>query len=286
VTLSLIYLIIVTILLTFSSIFSYLGDKSDREAHNQGTFKKRFKIFIILAVLIFVFTILQYIQNGVELSNKEKEANTQQWHRDSILSAQYNSSLYVMKQKYDSSHQNIVLTIANTLGKYGLRLDSTNQNLIKLIKDSSKTKVILPIDPILTVCPDGILLNDQKNNIHHYELQFCSDDAGSSKFDIKSYVIIADTLDNLYYVGTNTSLISYETKIPTNTQLVAYFDVINPSPYSILYIYLKGNYKNIDGTKSYNIDIIYWYNKNTKRTGIMMGKTRSSIIDFINNSLK
>ena len=83
--------------------------------------------------------ILQFFLNNYSESLKEKENQNFQAIRDSIQKVRYDSSLLVMKIKYDSSHNKTVSIITETLGKYGFKLDSTNRSLYR-------------IDPILQVC--------------------------------------------------------------------------------------------------------------------------------------
>ena len=84
------------------------------------------------------------------MTKKETEANKKQLFRDSILKSNYDSSLYVLKNKFDSSNITTVVTISQTLGKYGYLFDSAQNKLIKLIKGSSKTRVIEKDDPVLS----------------------------------------------------------------------------------------------------------------------------------------
>jgi hypothetical protein len=283
--LALTFFVVIAFFAAASSFLAATGEIINRERKGLKTITARGWILLGINLFIILFSVFQYRQNEIDVNEKEEAANTKQLQRDSVLRILYDSSLYVMKQKYDSSHTKIVLTIANALGKYGYRLDSSNQTLVKLIRDSSKTRVILPNDPVLVLCfPNGIKLIDQENERRHYEVSVCSQDAGSSQFDITCFVVIADTLGNLLYKGKIEEFVPSNVQIPTNLSYVRQLDIQMDRPYSTLYLFIKGKYKNMDGTKSYPVSVIYYYNNNGNTSGMITGKTALSIIECVNRA--
>jgi len=278
---SFIYFLIIAALVAISALLSSIWDIVDKEKRGLKAITKKGRIIILLNLSVIIISVLQYNQNEIDVKQKEDEAKTEQIQRDSILRDGYDSSLYIMKQKYDSSHENIVRTIASALGEYGFRLDSSNQKLERLIKDSSKTKIILPNDPVLQVCTNrGIEIIDTTSNKHKYQIRFCSKDAGSANFKIKLDFVLADSIANYDYIGSH--YFPQEAQISQDTEYSLFFDVSNNLNYSFLYILVNGTYSNIERTKSYPTDILYYYNRLGNTQGMITGKTRDSIIKFIN----
>ena len=97
---------------------------------------------VVLGLGIIILSVLQYKQNEINLSNKEIETNKKQDQRDISLKANYDSSLIEMKNKFDTTSTKTLLTVTETLGKYGFLLDSSNQKLIKIIRDSDRKSVV------------------------------------------------------------------------------------------------------------------------------------------------
>lgn len=276
-----IYFLLIAALVAVSSILSSIWDIVDKEKKGLKAITKKGRRIILLNLSVILISVLQYCQNEIDVKQKEDEAKTEQTKRDSILRDRYDSSLYVMKQKYDSSHTNIIRTIAGALGQYGFRLDSSNQKLEKLIKDSAKTKVILPNDPVLIMCTNGIRLIDTTNNKHHYGLKFCSNDAGSTDFKVNIYVVLFDSINNYTYAGLYD--FPFDSQISKDIEYEIFFDITDNLTYTKLYFLVKGTYKNIERTKSYPTNIMYYYNRLGNSSGITTGETRKSIIKYIDS---
>jgi hypothetical protein len=51
--------------------------------------------------------------------------------------------------------------------------------------------------------------------------------------------------------------------------------------FDLLYIYLKGTYTNLDATKTYTIDDLYLFNRNSRITTVIMGSNREGIVKLI-----
>lgn len=54
----------------------------------------------------------------------------------------------------------------------------------------------------------------------------------------------------------------------------------------MLYIWARGKYKNLDHSKTFQIDQVYYFNLNTKTFGTMIGPTRNSIIETVRKNEK
>lgn len=236
---------------------------------------------VVLGLGIIILSVLQYRQNEISLSNKEAEANKKQDQRDTRLKIDYDSSLIEMKKKFDTTSTKTLLTVTETLGKYGFLLDSSNQKLIKIIRDSSKTKIILPADPVLMLCSgNGISLINHKDTIYTFSLDLCSQDASSTNFDLKSTTVLSDSSGKFTYLGIDNP-ISKETQISKDLSFRTYFDLHYGLPYKYLYLLLEGTYCNLDKTKKYEISNLYYFNLQGNTFGGVGGKTKKAVVDFM-----
>ncbi len=166
----------IALLIAFSSFISTVGKLLDRRRKGINIVTKRGWIIIALNFGVIILSVMQYFFNEDDLKQKDNEATKKQIMRDSILKSNYDSSLYVLKNKFDTSNLNTVSTISQTLGKYGYLFDSAQKRLVKIISDSSKTKIIVQEDPILSICSfEGIKLTKTENALNYFDLLFCSE---------------------------------------------------------------------------------------------------------------
>lgn len=271
----------IALFVAFSSFVSSTGKLIDKRWKGLKIVTPRGWFIIALNFGVIILSVLQYSFNEKELKQKEIEASNKQTKRDSILKSNYDSSLYVLKSKFDTTNLNTVSIVSQTLGEYGYLLDSTQKRLVKIIKDSSKTKIISAEEPVLSICSfEGIKLARIENDAYYFDLLFCSNGAASTGYNIKAFIVIADSLNNFLYFKDNLSL-SDELQILKDAAFVQHFNFSNKINFNFLYIYVKGTYKNIDRTKTYNLDAAYYYNKIGKTSGMVMGKTREKIINYI-----
>ncbi len=241
-------------------------------------------IIIVSGLTIFVASILQ--QRSQERKDKEKDeqAKLEQDKRDSILRRNYDSSLLVMKDKFDTSNFKTTAIIAENLGKYGYKFDSTNGSLVKLIKDSSKTKVIVGDDPVLAICDFSDMKGITVTNYTKYKISFrtllSSLDAGSSDFEIKYSYVIQDSLKNLYYYFKEIP-IPFSSVLSKDASKGNYVNIESPIEIYFVYIWARGKYKNLDKTKPFEFNEVYYLNPHGNTTGTVKGETREKIIDLI-----
>jgi len=219
---------------------------------------------IALNLLIIVLSVLQYYSNEREIHRRDLENSQNQDLRDSFLKAKYDSSLLNIKNEFDKSNTKIILTISEVLGKYGFSLDSTNKTLVRLIRDSSKTKIIEQVAPVLRLRnEDGISLVNHANNKLGFKLNVCSYDASSTDYQCIYYVIKEDSLENLLFLGRDW-LLSKDLSINVNQTMSVNFSIPDSIMYKKLIIVIRGTYKNMEKTKTYNINTVDYYEKETK----------------------
>lgn len=278
---AIIIIVIIALFVAISSFIASTGKVIDKRRKRLKFVTNRGWIIIGLNIGVIILSVLQYNFNERDLKKKDEEAQAKQEKRDSTLKASYDSSLFVLKRKFDTSNIITVSTVSQTLGKYGYMLDSSNKVLSKLIKDSSKVKVISGNDPVFQICsPDGIRVDSSKNGKQYFEVNFCSIDASSTAFNINCTVVLSDLFGNLRYLNTFSPITS-SIQIATGYAQTAYFELNNSEKYDALYIFVNGTYKNLDKTKQFNINTIYSYNLKTAFFGSLNGKTRDNIYNFI-----
>lgn len=161
----------------------------------------------------------------------------------------------MFKSKFDNSNLKTIATVTNILGKYGYQLDSTGSRLLKIIKDSSKTNVILPENPTL-VC-SSIEYYGLTKGIPTYKINFESREASSSGYNIKCYLIAQDSL-NKYSILNDSNLLEDYDRIPKNSTKIYYHTIYNDTVYRMIFLRLFGTYRNSDQSKTLSIDEIYY----------------------------
>ena len=114
---------------------------------------------------------------------------------------------------------------------------------------------------------------------------YCSEGAGSTGFDVTASIVVSDSLssNNLFYFKDNLTLTD-ELQISKDAAYVQHFNFSDQPQFKLLYVYLNGTYKNLDRSKTYKLDAVYFYNKTTKSSGIVAGETKEKIIDYINKN--
>lgn len=239
-------------------------------------------IIIIINLVIIVLSVIQFSLNEKEIAEKDKQATTNQKKRDLILKSNYDSSLDVLKKKFDTTNIKTVEVVAQTLGKYGFLFDSSQKMLIKIIKDSSKIRVIEKEDPIFSICAiDGIKLIQNQKGIIEVTISLCSDEAGSTAFDISGNFLISDALASTKFIYLGDLQIERNFVISQKISKKLFFKFTGDFNSKMLYIYLNGTYKNLDKTKTYSINTVYYLNTNSGSIGEISGRTKTNIIDYL-----
>lgn len=273
----------IALLVALSSFISSVGKLLDRRRKGIKIVTKRGWLIISLNFGIIILSAFQYFFSEKDLKQKDYEATKKQTLRDSVLKSNYDSSLYVLKNKFDTSNINTVSTISQTLGKYGYLFDSAQKRLVKIIRDSSKTKIIVQEDPILSICSfEGIKLTKTENGLNYFDLLFCSEGSGCTGFNINIAIVLSDTIpsNNYFYFKDNLKLRD-KVQIAKDAAYVQHFNFSDNIIFKFLYVYVTGTYTNIDRSKTYKVDDIYYYNKIGKTIGLTEGETRKNIIKYI-----
>ena len=256
---------------------------------NKGIKKitKRGYLLLLIGIAITFLPLTQYL---IQINNDNK--------KDKKVKSDQELSEKLMKNHYDSLNKITVATIAENLGKYGYKLDSANNALKKVLSDSAKTKVILPENPVFQIISirdenglkSGINYLGLYNNKYNYQTFLNCFSAGSCCYDLKFSLVVLDSLDGYTWINwgkqIRPKLINYQSRISTDTYITKWFSIGTSYRYNMLYLWLRGTYKNLDQSKEFSIDEVYYNNKNGNHFGLMQGITRQEIIDIVNKNEK
>lgn len=269
--------LIIFIAALISAIVAFISatDKIYDNRHKglSGITKRGWLYVVFSAILVALPPLQNYIQ--------DIQTTADQNIRDSAMRASYDSSILKMKHNYDSSNKVTVEVLADILGKYGYTLDSTNKRLVKLIKDSAKTKVFMPDNPVVYISSFKFLGHVEDYN--KYEIIIQSADAGSCDYKIKLSVVTTDTAtSHMFYLH---SLKPISTESMFKEQSMNFEFKIHQNNDPIVAIWFRGTYKNVDKSKTFSVNNVYYNNMDEillpNQVGSVNGETRDRIIKFI-----
>ena len=232
-----------------------------------------------------------YLYNQQKKGEAKKDILTkiEQDRRDSVQRRNYDSSLLVMKLKFDTSNFKTNSIISENLGKYGYKFDSANNQIVKMIKDSSKKKVIVGDDPSLSLL--GITafsaVKDLERGDKFIKLKFdlLSAGVGSSSFNltISAVGMGSDSVrKSMYavYLWKNDEIFA-ATQRMSKDAVHGFYNFIERGGFTLIYFWLRGTYKNVDQTKTYNLDECYFYNIADNTKGSVKGDSKKTTVTFI-----
>ena len=252
----------IVIFASISSIIS-TGNLIDRRKNGLRAVTKRGWVMILLNLGIVLFSLFQYISSEKELEKKEKDSNTRQTKRDSTT----------------------ISTITEILGKYGFKLDSTNQTLEKILNDTSTDNIISDDSPAPVLKlnnSSGISLVKHINGEYDFDLAVCSEDASSTGFDLLFYFIQEDSLKTLNFLGKKRLLYKDEMIAKGSSWHSSFImDDRDGLPFERIYVVLKGTYQNMSKTKTFDINNVYYYQKKSNSFAGVTYDTKEKIDKFM-----
>jgi hypothetical protein len=223
-------------------------------------------------VLIFSFLtlVLTAVQNGYSEYRSAKENKT----RDSLIRADYaksvervtynyNQKTIELKTAYDTSTTNIV----EALAKYGLKYDTAQNRIEKLIKDSSH--ITNGPDPYLTFCADtSVKLTKEENGRYTFDVSLSSYQASSKYVTLAVFISAEYANHQIIPCRDGIQLYLGNGALPLGTKETFGLRtcVFKERPVTIIF-FIKGEYKNVRGDKQFKIDEMLGYNLNDKISG-------------------
>ena len=106
--------------------------------------------------------------------------------------------------------------------------------------------------------------------------------AGCTGFKLKASIVLSDSMpsNNFFYLM-NIIPLANELQMPKDAEYVHHFYFSDDIKFNLLYVHVVGTYSNIDRSKNFKMNSVYFYNKTNKTTGMVSGLTRSKIIACI-----
>lgn len=286
---SLLLIIILSLLAGITSIISTSGEIFDRRRKWYKMVKNlKGWVYLISTFLLVLIPIIQKIIQDSEDSKKEAQAKILQDKRDSVMQYKHDSSLIAstlrIKNDFDQTIANQTSVMSNTLGKYGYALDSANQKLYKIVKDSSKVTYVQQANPTFTLAgyPSAIELISKVDDKYQFKINCMSFDATSTDVSLDCSIVLCEPgYPSIYrYYGKELFDVK-EAVIPKGMMVNKEFSVSASYPFSQLIIYVKGNYKNQEKSKQFKINQLFCYDLPTMKVTIMEGENKMKLISFV-----
>jgi hypothetical protein len=256
--------------LTFLTTNGKLTD--DRYSKLWERINKRGKAVIItLIIMLFLLTAQEFNNQNISDNNTfsiKKERRKQ----DSIITTG-------IKLGVESNSKKLYQDLSTAFAKEGLKIDTLKKTITKLESLKPTVNNYSQNDPVLRINKEGVSLKEKKNNIDKYGLKITSSDAGSTNHKILCY-LLSEFADKTYDLS-KINLFPENLKIPKNGNWETSFNDNIKADGENIYIYLKGTYTTLDGTKKYNIDDLYCYNKLDKTCMTLLNSKRNQILKII-----
>lgn len=205
--------------------------------------------FIFMAVISVA---LSFNQNRIAQENEENY-KTEIHNLDSTYNQRLIDSLKSLSIREDSNHVNTI----EILAKYGLKVDSSNNEIIKAI-DTSKSEIAPELDICYTKDDSGIILDSVKNNIFYFTISLCDFSATANNINLKIYA--ATFQDG---VLPPIEAFPFGQKLKENGKFIFGCQLHYVHDEKIFFL-LTGDYTNTRGNKKYPVNSIYEYDLNQK----------------------
>lgn len=234
---------------------------------------KRGKTVICVLIIILSLLITQECNTQKVSKKNEGSLKIEMLKRDSIITSKVSIGV-------ESNRKKLFEDLSKAFANEALYFD-TLKNKIEIIRDSAITTInnFHGDNPILLLENNGISSKDTTKKKGTYQITFKSVDAGTSGFNIKSY-ILTETEDG-YEDLSMLNLFPKGLKIPKNSNWSAGFGSVNNPFAKKIYIHIKGEYFNTDRTKKFEIDNLYGYDAIENKTSVLLNSQRENILNII-----
>lgn len=183
----------------------------------------------------------------------------------------------INKKHIDSIHYET----EKLLAQYGLKVDSSKENIIKLLRDSLKkeTYYIAEKNPVLSFCNEGIVFKSYQDDVAEFNLNFCNNFSTAKNINLKYYCVVNDfgkyNLAENEINGFSNSILLPDEPASLSVKIDG-FRGINQ-----FFFIAIGTYYNSDLTKKFTVQEILAYTVNSNRVGRVVGKYESEIYNYI-----
>jgi hypothetical protein len=245
------------------------------------------RYLITCAFLMVLFPLIAgVIQSKIDEA-KETSRKIETEKHDSILREEYRKSVQQIRRDFGDSNNRTLTVIGQTLAKYKLGLDTAEQKINTLVKDSMNVKTEQPV--LAVVSPDGIPIKFLKfeNGLNYYSINFVSQDGASCCFDLNISAVVRDSGD---------AFATYKTKIPvrlTKTDVLAKnafqpwnFTIDNSDPYDVMYLWIRGTYYDRTKTHKYTLEEIDFNRKSSNTCGKLGQDSKRDLMVLVSRNEK
>lgn len=272
---NLIFVILIAILTGYLTFLTTKGNLTDNRHENYWrklTTRGKFVFFNLFGILLLL--ILQEYNNQNSSINKDFIISQERDSRDSLITTG-------IKEGINHSNNQFYENIANAFANQGLELDTLNNTIIK-IKDSLETRTVYynQPEPVLFIKQNGIYIKESTNLSKHYAIEFVSQDAGSTNFQIECY-ILSEHLDKTNHLS-RMNFFTKKMRLPKNSVWKSGYRSINSKECSLIYFYLKGQYSTLDNKKTIKIQDIYQFDCKENKVSKLI-RNQNQIIEKINS---
>lgn len=134
-------------------------------------------------------------------------------------------------------------------------------------------------EPVLELCDlNGIKLRELKKDLYTLDIAYCSNGASSTNFDITLYYGLSNSFDEKLY-AINSHKLESSTSVSKGNGSVEHLQIpANFNTFTFFYIYFFGTYKNMEKTKTYTIDNLYYFNREANSVGSVTRESKKRII--------
>jgi cell division protein FtsL len=290
-------LIIIVNIAAAISIFTTAGDKifSDSPKQPKAIFKRRKTYTLtqngkILTSAIVVTTVIAIAQFFLTQS-KERSLQKLQDLRDSNIASKNRIRDSISSAKIENSKQETI----EALARYGYKTDSLNDNLVRIVRDSTNRKItiIQGENPVVNFClsPIGLKFLYSRNDTIGYSVSICSQNAGAIVKWAKVYIVMSENnysepQNKLYFVGSNPLLRKNIGLEKGSTGIIQKLFIVSsnlPSPVKTIYVILNGEYTDSHGSNRNKLLTIGMVDVsgNNEGSGIVASPYDEDIFNFL-----
>lgn len=265
-----IYNLILGFLALVVVIIPFTGEVYSRKASLIKSFTARgwtVLFAFIISILVNYFKDLQ-----VDKDDKAKDRVTKsEKHKDDPIS----------RKRNDESNAKIVNTFTSSLAKYNLRYDSTQNQVLRFVRDSAKKniRVINRNNPEFDII--DINLKSIKNDTATFSIGTICKQAAGYKINLFCYVVLQNKAKTSYeFVSSLNPHIFHDLQMPGDKDY--HFEMFlnkTPKNWGRVFLLFKGNYENLEG-KKFNYKKLLLYDIDDKNFGMPFSPYDAEVLAF------
>jgi hypothetical protein len=264
---------------TLIVIIPFKGKLSDNRSKLSKNFTKLGWFLISCCIVTTICTVIFFILTDSEEEKSKLTLSTQLQVRDSLHQQRIIEAGKSYTEKLDSSNKNTI----EALAKYGLKYDTAQKKIEKLVSDSSKRNItiIQGNDPIFGLCSDnGIRIKEKHGDTLDLIFSYCY------KYSPANLTLSLYTVGviggQFILIGKMNNYFSKKNGFEIDGGFEDQLTVLNGSKSSKLYFYLTGSYTKKGNGKIIVIDEVNGYDLNVNESGFPSDKIKENIKSFVN----